>query len=124
MVGGDDYSTAPFNLATQGHRQPGSAFKPFVLAQALGSGISPDSTWVSRKMTHCVTRKKGRCTEAFEVNNYEDAYAGVRTPAQRDDVLRQRRLSHRSASRSARGKIATGSRAGWASAPTSRTTSR
>jgi penicillin-binding protein 1A len=79
MVGGDDYSTAPFNLATQGQRQPGSAFKPFVLAQALGSGISPESTWVSRKMSHCVTRKKGRCSEAFEVNNYEDAYAGIQT---------------------------------------------
>jgi penicillin-binding protein 1A len=79
MVGGDDYTTRPFNLATQGQRQPGSAFKPFVLAQALGSGISPDSTWVSRKLSHCVTRKKGKCTEAFEVNNYEDAYAGVQT---------------------------------------------
>ena len=79
MVGGDDYATAPFNLATQGRRQPGSAFKPFVLAQALESGISPDSTWASRKISHCVTRKKGKCTEAFEVNNYEDAYAGVQT---------------------------------------------
>jgi penicillin-binding protein 1A len=80
MVGGDDYSTRPFNLATQGQRQPGSSFKPFVLAQALSDGVSPDSTWVSRKMSHCVTRsKKGNCTEAFEVNNYEDAYAGVRT---------------------------------------------
>ncbi len=79
MVGGDDYSTAPFNLATQGQRQPGSAFKPFVLSQALDSGISPDSTWESRKMSHCVHRKKGKCTEAFEVNNYEDAYAGVRS---------------------------------------------
>jgi penicillin-binding protein 1A len=79
MVGGDDYATTPFNLATQGQRQPGSAFKPFVLAQALDSGISPDSTWASRKMSHCVTRKKGKCTEAFEVNNYEDAYAGVQS---------------------------------------------
>jgi penicillin-binding protein 1A len=79
MVGGDDYSTAPFNLATQGQRQPGSAFKPFILAQALGSGISPDSTWTSAKMSHCVVRKKGKCIEAFEVNNYEDAYAGVRS---------------------------------------------
>jgi penicillin-binding protein 1A len=79
MIGGDDYSTAPFNLATQGQRQPGSAFKPFILAQALGSGISPDSTWTSAKMAHCVTRKKGRCIEEFEVNNYEDAYAGIST---------------------------------------------
>jgi penicillin-binding protein 1A len=80
MVGGDDYSARPFNLATQGQRQPGSSFKPFVLAQALTEGVSPDSTWESRKMSHCVTRsKKGNCTEAYEVNNYEDAYAGVRT---------------------------------------------
>jgi penicillin-binding protein 1A len=80
MVGGDDYATKPFNLATQGQRQPGSSFKPFVLAQALTDGVSPDSTWESRKMSHCVTRnKKGDCTEAFEVNNYEDAYGGVRT---------------------------------------------
>ena len=41
MVGGDDYNTTPFNLATQGQRQPGSAFKPFVLAEALKRGISP-----------------------------------------------------------------------------------
>jgi penicillin-binding protein 1A len=80
MVGGDDYSARPFNLATQGQRQPGSAFKPFVLAQALTDGISPESTWESRKMSHCVTEnKKGRCTESYEVNNYEDAYGGIRT---------------------------------------------
>ena len=49
MVGGDDYNSAPFNLATQGQRQPGSAFKPFVLAEALKQGISPDSMWASHK---------------------------------------------------------------------------
>jgi len=80
MVGGDDYATTPFNLATQGRRQPGSAFKPFVLAQALTDGISPDSTWSSRQIDICVTRtKKGACREYFDVNNYEDAYAGIRT---------------------------------------------
>ena len=35
-----DYTTRPFNLATQGQRQPGSAFKPFVLATALRSAAS------------------------------------------------------------------------------------
>ena len=40
---------SPFNLATQGQRQPGSAFKPFVLATALRRGISPDSTWESKR---------------------------------------------------------------------------
>src|SRR5215216_7227713 len=47
MVGGDDYNTSPFNLATQGQRQPGSAIKPFVLAEALKRGISPGSVWAS-----------------------------------------------------------------------------
>jgi penicillin-binding protein 1A len=76
MVGGDDYATSPFNLATQGHRQPGSSFKPFVLAEALRRGISPASTWESRKKVF--TLKGG---EKFTVNNYDDAYSGVTTLA-------------------------------------------
>ena len=35
MVGGNDYEHHPFNIATDGHRQPGSAFKPFTLTEAL-----------------------------------------------------------------------------------------
>src|SRR3712207_584361 len=77
MVGGRDYNQSPFNLATQGQRQPGSAFKPFVLATALRSGIGPGSTWTSKKQQ--ITSKAYGCD--FEVNNYEDAYAGVTTLA-------------------------------------------
>ncbi len=74
MVGGDDYAKSSFNLATQGQRQPGSAFKPFVLAEALRQDISPDSLWTSKKK---VFPLKGG--EKFTVNNYNDAYAGVTT---------------------------------------------
>jgi penicillin-binding protein 1A len=76
MVGGDDYAKSSFNLATQGRRQPGSSFKPFVLAEAMRQGISPGSTWESRKKVF--TLKGG---EKFEVNNYNDAYAGITTLA-------------------------------------------
>jgi 1A family penicillin-binding protein len=41
MVGGSDFATTPFNRAVKSHRQPGSAFKPFVYAAALEHGQSP-----------------------------------------------------------------------------------
>ena len=77
MVGGRDYSQVPFNLATQGQRQPGSAFKPFVLATALRRGISPASTWTSKRQVFNVPNS----IEKFTVNNYEDNYSGVSTLA-------------------------------------------
>jgi penicillin-binding protein 1A len=80
MVGGDDYSERPFNLATQGQRQPGSSFKPFVLAQALRQGVSPDSVWSSKKLSLRVKDEKGR-TETFRVTNSESAYSGQTTLA-------------------------------------------
>jgi len=77
MVGGTDYSEVPFNLATQGQRQPGSAFKPFVLATALRRGISPGSTWASKRQVIRVPNS----SEKFTVNNYDNAYSGVSTLA-------------------------------------------
>lgn len=47
MVGGRDFDTQQFNVAVQGKRQPGSAFKPFVLATALDQGISPEKPFES-----------------------------------------------------------------------------
>jgi penicillin-binding protein 1A len=40
MVGGRNFKESRFNRATQARRQPGSAFKPFVYASAIESGIS------------------------------------------------------------------------------------
>jgi penicillin-binding protein 1A len=74
MVGGEDFATRPFNLATQGQRQPGSAFKPFVLATAIEQGISPSSVWASKKLVVTVPGTKGK--EKYTVNNYEDSYLG------------------------------------------------
>ena len=48
MIGGVDYTESTFNRAVQAHRQPGSAFKPFVYLAALESGLSP---WETRDDT-------------------------------------------------------------------------
>ena len=44
LLGGVDYRESVFNRATQAHRQPGSAFKPFVYLAALEAGMSPWET--------------------------------------------------------------------------------
>ena len=41
LVGGRRYQTGAFDRALYAHRQPGSAFKPFVYAAALGAGYTP-----------------------------------------------------------------------------------
>jgi 1A family penicillin-binding protein len=43
LVGGRDFRSSPFDRATRGRRQAGSAFKPFVYAAALEHGWSPVS---------------------------------------------------------------------------------
>ena len=48
MVGGSDFQQVKFNLATQGKRQPGSAFKTFVLSEAIREGISTDTRYLSK----------------------------------------------------------------------------
>ena len=59
MVGGRNYDESPFNLATEGERQPGSSFKAFDLAAALEDGISPDSVWASREKEFIVPNTGG-----------------------------------------------------------------
>jgi 1A family penicillin-binding protein len=43
LVGGRDFAESRFDRAVQAHRQPGSAFKPFVYATALEQGWAPAS---------------------------------------------------------------------------------
>lgn len=42
LTGGKDYDDSQFNRATQGLRQPGSSFKPFVYLTAMEKGFTPD----------------------------------------------------------------------------------
>jgi penicillin-binding protein 1A len=73
LVGGSDFKTTPFNLATQGRRQPGSSIKPFTLLTALEEGISPATTYESA-VQEFHFGKKGR--ETYVVHNDEDSYLG------------------------------------------------
>ncbi|HEX3517823.1 MAG TPA: transglycosylase domain-containing protein [Solirubrobacteraceae bacterium] len=77
MVGGRNYNESPFNLATEGERQPGSSFKAFDLAAALERGISPDSVWTSKQKEFLVSTPHGK--ERFVVHNDEGAYSGSNT---------------------------------------------
>jgi len=77
MVGGRNYNESPFNLATEGERQPGSAFKAFDLAAALEDGISPDSVWSSKEKV--LYRQTPNGPEKFVVHNDEGAYSGSNT---------------------------------------------
>jgi penicillin-binding protein 1A len=73
MVGGPNFETKPFNLATQGHRQPGSSIKPFTLITALEEGISPYTSYESA-VQEFHYGKHGQ--ETFVVHNDEDNYIG------------------------------------------------
>ncbi len=52
MAESESYDQSQYNLASQGHRQPGSTFKAIVLADALARGVDPNSTYyVSKTLT-------------------------------------------------------------------------
>lgn len=70
MYGGDNFRQSQFNLAVQGERQPGSSFKPFVLATALKQGIAPTTTFASKPVSIFIGDKY------WPVHNYENSYMG------------------------------------------------
>ena len=70
MVGGTNFRKSQFNLATQAERQPGSAFKPIVLASAFRRGISPLTRFDSKPVVIDAGDRFWRVT------NYESSYAG------------------------------------------------
>ncbi len=43
LIGGKSYKQSQYNRVVKSHRQPGSAFKPFVYLAALESGLTPDT---------------------------------------------------------------------------------
>ena len=90
MVGGRDYTNTvygKFNLATDAVRQPGSAFKIFVLIAALEEGILPQTQFNSHRL---LLDLPGR---ARVVGHERRGRLPRQHPADdRDDVLGQHRL--------------------------------
>ena len=75
LVGGRDYQTSQFNRAVFAHRQPGSAFKPFVYAAALAErGGQPAFTATSFVDDTPITLTSGN--KPWSPRNYDDRYEG------------------------------------------------
>ena len=89
MVGGRDFEKRKFNLATQGHRQTGSAAKTFTLTAAVEKGISLNTVW---RGPSSIEIDDKRCLgpdpdnpgqdKPWEVGNYSDGEAGTFSLAQ------------------------------------------
>jgi penicillin-binding protein 1A len=73
MASSGAYQSQQFNLAAQGHRQPGSAFKTFALTTAIRRGIDPDSTYYTSKPLDLNLPEWGR----WEVATYGESYSGT-----------------------------------------------
>jgi penicillin-binding protein 1A len=79
MVGGTDYSTSKFNLASQGRRQAGSAFKTFALTAAIEMGINP---WDTYYMSMPVSLTYPGATQPWKVRTFSGGSYGISTLVQ------------------------------------------
>jgi penicillin-binding protein 1A len=66
LVGGRSYTESQFNRAVSAHRQPGSAFKPFVYLTALERGLTPDTVRDDAPIT----------VKGWRPENYSHEYLG------------------------------------------------
>jgi penicillin-binding protein 1A len=69
MAESESYDQSQYNLASQGHRQPGSTFKAIVLADALTRGIDPNTTYY---LSHTLTKGWLSSEPNYEVKTFEN----------------------------------------------------
>jgi penicillin-binding protein 1A len=70
MVGGYSFGRSHFNRAVQAHRQPGSAFKPFVYAAAMENGFTPASVVLDAPITFTFGN------QSWSPSNFKSKYYG------------------------------------------------
>ncbi|MGN6275788.1 MAG: transglycosylase domain-containing protein [Solirubrobacterales bacterium] len=73
MLSNDPSGQSQFNLAAQGHRQPGSTFKAFVLTTAIKQGIDPYTTYYTSKPLNLYLPRWGH----WEVHTADLGYQGT-----------------------------------------------
>lgn len=73
MVGGFDFWQTQFNRATQALRQPGSAFKPFVYAAAIGEGMTSSSVIIDAPISF----QGALPGQRWSPKNYDGKYHGA-----------------------------------------------
>lgn len=77
ITGGRVYERGNFNRALAAHRQPGSAFKPFVYAAAMESGYTPASEVDDEPVDVIQPRADGRGRgSVWSPSNYNGEYNG------------------------------------------------
>ncbi len=69
MAESESYDQSQYNLASEGHRQPGSTFKAIVLADALSRGVDPNSTYY---LSHTLAPGWLPSYPTYEVKTFED----------------------------------------------------
>jgi penicillin-binding protein 1A len=74
MVGGRDFEDNKYNRATQGLRQAGSAFKPFVYSAAIRAGIPWSSIWEDSPVSIEIPDQA-----TWEPKNYDSKFEGMMT---------------------------------------------
>ena len=89
LVGSVDYAKSSYNRATQGKRQPGSAFKPFIYQVAIDLGYSGATKLVDIAKTYKY-EKDGEDLK-WRPKNYEKNYKGLVTL--REALIHSRNLA-------------------------------
>ena len=75
MASSGTYQDGVFNLAAQGHRQPGSSFKTMVLTAAIRAGVDPNRTTYVSKPLDLDDPEYG----PWKVETYGKTYSGTMT---------------------------------------------
>jgi penicillin-binding protein 1A len=89
LVGSVDYKESSYNRATQGKRQPGSAFKPFIYQVAIDLGYSGATKLVDIAKTY--NYEKDGEDMKWRPKNYEKNYKGLVTL--REALIHSRNLA-------------------------------